>query len=47
VRTVVIEGRLVMRDRQLLTINEREVKRRAREFRRKIAQSLAADAPRE
>jgi len=47
VRTVMIEGRVVMRDRRLLTINEREVKRRAREFRRKITQSLAAEAPRE
>lgn len=47
VRTVVIEGRVVMRDRQLLTINEREVKRRARVFRQRIAQSLAMAAARE
>jgi 5-methylthioadenosine/S-adenosylhomocysteine deaminase len=42
VRTVVIEGRIVVRDGQLLTLNEKAIKARALEFRQKIAQSLAA-----
>ncbi len=41
VRTVIIEGRLVMRDRRLLTLNESDIKTRARAFREKIVQSLA------
>jgi 5-methylthioadenosine/S-adenosylhomocysteine deaminase len=42
VRTVVIEGRVVVRDGQLLTLNEKAIKARALEYRQKIAQSLAA-----
>jgi 5-methylthioadenosine/S-adenosylhomocysteine deaminase len=41
VRTVVIEGRIVMRDRRLLTLNEEAIKREARVFRQRISQSLA------
>ena len=40
VRTVVIEGRVVMRDRRLLTLDEALVKRQARDFRDRIARSL-------
>ncbi|HEX8285189.1 MAG TPA: amidohydrolase [Pyrinomonadaceae bacterium] len=42
VRTVVIEGRVVMRDRRLLTLNEELIKRRARAIRERISRSLAA-----
>ena len=41
VRTVIIEGRVVMRDRRLLTLNESDIKARARAYREKIVQSLA------
>jgi 5-methylthioadenosine/S-adenosylhomocysteine deaminase len=40
VETVVINGRLVMRDRRLLTLNETAVKNEARAFRDKIIKSL-------
>jgi 5-methylthioadenosine/S-adenosylhomocysteine deaminase len=40
VQTVVINGRIVMRNRKLLTLNESEIKASARIFRQKIAQSL-------
>ncbi len=40
VRTVVIEGRVVMRDRKLLTLNEVEIKARAREYREQVMNSL-------
>jgi len=40
VETVVIGGRVVMRDRKLLTINEPEVLAKAREYKDKIARSL-------
>jgi 5-methylthioadenosine/S-adenosylhomocysteine deaminase len=42
VRTVVIEGRVVMRDRRLLTLNETLVKQRARQIRERVSRSLAA-----
>src|SRR5207248_2847248 len=41
VRTVVIEGRIVMRDRRLLTLDEETIKRDARAYRLRISQSLA------
>ncbi|HEV7843621.1 MAG TPA: amidohydrolase, partial [Pyrinomonadaceae bacterium] len=41
VRTVVIEGRVVMRDRSLLTLDEKDIKARARVFREQIIRSLA------
>ncbi len=40
VRTVVIEGRVVMRDRRLLTLDEAAIKQRARAFRERISRSL-------
>ncbi len=40
VETVVIGGRVVMRDRKLLTVKEEEVLAKAREYRKKIEDSL-------
>ena len=40
VRTVIIEGRVVMRDRRLLTLNEVAIKAEARRYREKIVQSV-------
>ena len=40
VRTVIIEGRVVMRDRRLLTLNEETIKADARRYREKIVQSI-------
>jgi 5-methylthioadenosine/S-adenosylhomocysteine deaminase len=40
VRTVVIGGRVVMRERQLLTLDEAAIKRRAVEFSESIRRSL-------
>jgi 5-methylthioadenosine/S-adenosylhomocysteine deaminase len=42
VRTVIIEGRVVMRDRRLLTLNEATIKADARRFRERIIKSLGA-----
>jgi 5-methylthioadenosine/S-adenosylhomocysteine deaminase len=44
VQTVVINGRIVMRNRRLLTLNETAIKASARVFREKIAQSLSLPA---
>jgi 5-methylthioadenosine/S-adenosylhomocysteine deaminase len=44
VETVVINGRLVMRNRRLLTLNEDTVKTEARAFRDKIIKSFASPA---
>jgi 5-methylthioadenosine/S-adenosylhomocysteine deaminase len=41
VRSVIIEGRVIMRDRRLLTLNEQDIKARARIFREQIIKSLA------
>jgi 5-methylthioadenosine/S-adenosylhomocysteine deaminase len=41
VQTVIIEGRVVMRDRRLLTLDESDIKSRARAFREQIIKSLA------
>ncbi|MBC7909511.1 MAG: amidohydrolase [Pyrinomonadaceae bacterium] len=41
VRTVIIEGRIIMRDRRLLTLDENDIKTRARAFRERIIKSLA------
>ncbi len=43
VRTVVIEGRVVMRDRRLLTLNEALIKQRARAIRERISRSLGTN----
>ncbi len=40
VRTVVIEGRVVMRDRRLLTLNEETIKGDARRYRERIVRSV-------
>ena len=45
VRTVVIEGRVVMRDRRLLTLNEELIKQKARAYRERISRSLSATKP--
>src|SRR5437588_5981905 len=45
VRTVVIEGRIVMRDRRLLTLNEELIKQKARAYRERISRSLSANRP--
>lgn len=45
VQTVIINGRVVMRNRRLLTLNETTVKTEARALRDKIIKSLAAPAP--
>jgi len=44
VETVIINGRIVMRNRRLLTLNETQVKIEARTLRDKIIKSLAAPA---
>jgi 5-methylthioadenosine/S-adenosylhomocysteine deaminase len=44
VQTVIINGRIVMRDRRLLTLNEPAIKRRARVFRERIIESLKGDS---
>jgi len=41
VRTVVINGRIVMRDRVLLTLNENAIKKESNAFRNKIINSLS------
>lgn len=43
VQTVIINGRLVMRDRRLLTLNEAAIKEDARIFRTRVIKSLASD----
>jgi 5-methylthioadenosine/S-adenosylhomocysteine deaminase len=40
VRTVIIEGRVVMRDRRLLTLNEETIKADARRYRERIIKSV-------
>ena len=40
VETVVIGGRVIMRDRKLLTVNEEEVMAKAREYKKTVAASL-------
>ena len=40
VHTVIIEGRVVMRDRRLLTLNEATIKVDARRYREKIVKSV-------
>ena len=42
VRTVIIEGRVVLRDRRLLTLNEETIKADARRYRGRIISSLGA-----
>lgn len=42
VRTVIIEGKIIMRDRVLLTLNEAAIRKEANFYRQKIDQSLKA-----
>src|SRR3989441_1801672 len=42
VRTVIVEGRVIMRDRLLLTLNEETIKADARRYRERIISSLGA-----
>jgi 5-methylthioadenosine/S-adenosylhomocysteine deaminase len=44
VRTVIIQGRVVMRDKRLLTLDEQDIKARARVFREQIVKSLASSS---
>jgi len=44
VETVIINGRIVMRDRQLLTLDEAAIKAGARTFRERIMKSLGKSA---
>jgi len=43
VHTVIINGRIVMRERKLLTLDEGKIKESASVFRQRIIQSLKAD----
>src|SRR5215213_7019144 len=43
VRTVVVEGRVVMRDRRLLTLDEALIKQKARAIRERVTRSLAGN----
>lgn len=45
VQTVIINGRVVMRDRRLLTLNETKIKTEARALRDQIIKSLATPTP--
>jgi 5-methylthioadenosine/S-adenosylhomocysteine deaminase len=47
VETVIINGRIVMRNRSLLTLNETAIKNGARIFRERIIKSLAGTQPQE
>jgi 5-methylthioadenosine/S-adenosylhomocysteine deaminase len=47
VETVIINGRIVMKDRSLLTLNETAIKNGARIFRERIIKSLAGTQPQE
>src|SRR5712671_5517005 len=42
VRTVIVEGRVIMRDRRLLTLSEETIKADARRFRERVIRSLDA-----
>ncbi len=44
VQTVIINGRIVMRDRRLLTLDETAIKQGARVFREQVIKSLAGSA---
>jgi hypothetical protein len=42
VRTVVINGKIVVEDRRMLTLNEPEILAKAGEYKKKVEASLAA-----
>jgi hypothetical protein len=43
VRTVIIDGKVIMRDRRLLTLDENVIKKNANLYRQKIIKSLSAE----
>lgn len=45
VRTVVIAGKIVMEERRMLTLDDREILVKAQEYKKKIEASMAAPAP--
>jgi 5-methylthioadenosine/S-adenosylhomocysteine deaminase len=42
VRTVIINGKIVVEDRRMLTLNESEILAKAEEYKKKVEASLAA-----
>ncbi len=44
VKTVVVGGKIVMQDRQMLTLNEKEILAKAQEYKKQIAASLVSPA---
>jgi cytosine/adenosine deaminase-related metal-dependent hydrolase len=44
VRTVVIAGKIVMEDRRMLTLDEKEIVAKAEEYKKKIEDSMAVPA---
>jgi hypothetical protein len=44
VRTVVIAGKIVMEDRQMLTLHEPEILAKARDYQKQVAASLTKPA---
>jgi 5-methylthioadenosine/S-adenosylhomocysteine deaminase len=47
VQSVIINGRVVMQNRRLLTLNEPQIKREAAVFREKIIKSLGIPSPKD
>ena len=43
VETVIVDGKVIMRDRRLLTLNENDIKKNANLYRQKIIKSLSAE----
>lgn len=45
VKTVIVAGKILMEDRRMLTLDEKEILAKAREYQKKVAASLAIPAP--